>query len=124
MQPEPTMAVRTVKDPFGVRTRGELQVACQILHLDKLENGTLIDLVTIEPCSRQGRHLPAGTALSLSFDYQPMRDGQAELEAIVGNWESNGTVLDVGVHDVPTGICYQFRSGENQLILLVEERRS
>jgi len=113
-----------VKDPFGVRTRGELQVACQILHLDKLEHGTLIDIVTIEPCTRGEQHLPAGTALSLSFDYQPMRDGQEELEAIVGNWESKGTVLEVEVHDAPTGICYQFRSGENQLILLVEERRN
>jgi len=113
-----------VKDPFSVRARGELKVACQILHLDRLDHGTLIDIVTIEPCERNGEHLPAGTALSLGFDYEPMRDGQAELESIVGNWESRGTVLQVEVHDAPTGICYQFSSGENQLILLVEERRS
>jgi hypothetical protein len=111
-----------VKDPFGVKTLGRLQVACQILHLDRLEHGTLIDLVTIEPCERSGEPLPAGTTLSLGFDYEPLRDGQAELEAVVGRWERKGTVLDVEVHDAPTGICYQFSSGDNQLILLVEER--
>lgn len=99
-------------------------MACQILHVDKLDHGTLIDIVTIEPCTRGEQQLPAGTPLSLSFDYEPLRDGQVELETIVGGWESKGTVLQVQVHDAPTGICYQFSSGENQLILLVEERRS
>lgn len=105
-----------------MKTVGQLQVACQILHLDRLDHGTLIDLVTVEPCERSGEHLPAGTTLSLGFDYEPLRDGQAELEAVVGRWERKGTVLDVEVHDAPTGICYQFSSGDNQLILLVEER--
>jgi hypothetical protein len=113
-----------VKDPFGVKTLGQLQVACQIMHVDRLEHGTLIDLVTLEPCERGVEHLPAGTPLSLGFDYEPLRDGQAELEAVVGRWEDKGTVLKVEAHDAPTGICYQFSSGENQLILLVEERRA
>jgi hypothetical protein len=111
-----------VKDPFSVKTSGRLRVACQILHVDRLDHGTLIDLVTVEPCERGMEHLPAGTALSLGFDYEPLRDGRAELEAVVGKWESQGTVLDVEVRDAPTGICYQFSSGDNQLILLVEER--
>ncbi|MGH9211577.1 MAG: hypothetical protein ACRD2C_12970 [Acidimicrobiales bacterium] len=105
-----------------MKTSGRLQVACQILHLDRLDHGTLIDLVTLEPCERGDEPIPAGTTLSLGFDYEPLRDGQAELEAVVGRWERKGTVLEVKVHDAPTGICYQFSSGDNQLILLVEER--
>jgi hypothetical protein len=97
-------------------------VACQILHLDRLDHGTLIDLVTIEPCERQGRNIPPGTALALGFDYEPSRVAQQELETLLVKWENEGTVLDVDVHDAATGVCYQFSSGDHQLVLLVEER--
>ena len=41
-----------MRDPFSVFTSGGLRVACQILHVEHLDKGTLVDLVTLEPCAQ------------------------------------------------------------------------
>lgn len=109
-----------MKDPFGVWTSGRLRVVCQIIHVEHLRKGTVVDLVTLEPCDRGLERVPAGTPLSLGFGSEPMTDAQIELEAIMGHWEAGGSLLDLEVDDMPDGLRYQFSCGDEQLILLVD----
>lgn len=112
-----------MKDPFSVWTSGRLHVVCQILHVEHLDNGTLVDLVTLEPCARGETRVPAGTPLALGFGADPLAESRVELESIMTHWETAGALLDLDVEDVPGGLRYHFTSGDEQLILLVEGRR-
>lgn len=112
-----------MKDPFKVWTSGRLHVVCQILHVEHLDNGTLVDLVTLEPCARGEARVPAGTPLALGFGSDPLEDSRAELESIMTHWETAGALLDLDVDDVPGGLRYHFSCGDEQLILLVEGHR-
>ncbi|HEY8545547.1 MAG TPA: hypothetical protein VIL36_10885 [Acidimicrobiales bacterium] len=109
-----------MRDPFGVWTSGRLQVVCQIIHVEHVDKGTVVDLVTLEPCDRGLERVPAGTPLSLGFGSEPATEAQLELEAIMTHWEQGGALLDLEVDDVPNGLRYQFRCGDEQLILLVD----
>jgi len=109
-----------VRDPFGVWTSGRLQVVCQIIHVEHLRKGTVVDLVTLEPCDRGLERVPAGTPLSLGFGAEPSTDAQLELEAIMSHWEAGGALLDLQVEDADDGLRYQFSCGDEQLILLVD----
>ena len=95
-------------------------MVCQIIHVEHLRRGTVVDLVTLEPCARGLERVPAGTPLSLGFGSEPMTDAQMELEAIMSHWEEGGALLDLEVDDVPEGLRYQFSCGDEQLILLVD----
>jgi hypothetical protein len=90
------------------------------MHVEHLRRGTVVDLVTLEPCDRGPERVPAGTPLSLGFGSEPMTDAQMELEAIMSHWEEGGALLDLEVDDVPEGLRYQFSCGDEQLILLVD----
>ena len=95
-------------------------MVCQIIHVEHLRRGTVVDLVTLEPCDRGLDRVPAGTPLSLGFGSEPMTDAQMELEAIMSHWEEGGALLDLEVDDVPEGLRYQFSCGDEQLVLLVD----
>lgn len=109
-----------MQDPFDVWTAGRLRVACQIIHVENLPNGTLVDLVTLDPCTRGPESVPAGTPMALAFGIERSADSRAQLEAIMTHWETGGAVLNVEVEDVPGGLRYEFSCGNEQLILLVD----
>jgi hypothetical protein len=109
-----------MRDPFSVFTSGGLRVACQILHVEHLDKGTLVDLVTLEPCTRGFERVPAGTPMALGFGCEPQEDTRLELETIMNHWERANALLDLEVDDVPGGLRYEFSCGDEQLVLLVE----
>jgi hypothetical protein len=109
-----------MRDPFGVFTSGRLNVVCQILHVEHLNKGTVVDLVTLEPCDRGEARVPAGFPLALGFGSEPDESTRFELESIMTHWEAGGSVLDLEVADVAGGLRYQFSCGDEQLVLLVE----
>lgn len=99
-------------------------MTCQIIHVENLQNGTLVDLVTLEPCDRGLERIPAGTPLALAFGIERAAESRAQLEAIMTHWETGGAVLHVEVEDVPGGLRYEFSCGNEQLILLVDSGSS
>jgi hypothetical protein len=107
-------------DPFDVWTAGKLRVACQIIHVENMHNGTLVDLVTLEACDRGLERIPAGTPLSLAFGIERSAESRVQLESIMTYWEAGSAVLRVEVEDVPGGLRYEFSCGDEQLILLVD----
>jgi len=109
-----------MRDPFSVFTSGKLSVVCQILHVEHLSKGTLVDLVTLEPCDRGLERVPAGTPLALGFGSEPQEDTRFELESIMSHWEQGGAMLDLQVDDVAGGLRYQFSYGNELLVLLVD----
>jgi hypothetical protein len=109
-----------VQDPFDVTTSGNLEVVCQIIHVEHLQQGTVVDLVTLEPCERGLERVPAGTPLALGFGSEPSGDARAELESIMTHWETGGALVSLQVEDVPGGLRYQFSNGNELLVLLVD----
>jgi hypothetical protein len=109
-----------MRDPFDVFTSGTLRVTCQILHVEHLAKGTLVDLVTLEPCDRGVERVPAGTPLALGFGSEPQENTRVELESIMTHWEQGNALLEVEVADVAGGLRYEFSCGNEQLVLLVE----
>jgi hypothetical protein len=111
-----------MQDPLGVGTTGPLRVACQIIRMDRHDNSAMIDLVTLEPCSRGGDSLPAGTPLTLGFRAVRVGDEWTDLEEMVEGWENRGDVLSLEVAKVARGIRYQFTDGKEELLLVLDER--
>ena len=109
-----------MQDPFDVTTSGRLKVACQIIHVEHLHQGTIVDLVTLEACDRGLERVPAGTPLALGFGSEPTGDARAELESIMTHWETADAVVHLEVDDVPGGLRYQFSYGNELLVLLVD----
>jgi hypothetical protein len=56
-----------------------LRVAGQIVHTDRVPDGTLVDLITLEPCQWGGDRVAAGTPLTLGFT-ATKPEAQAELD--------------------------------------------
>lgn len=110
-----------MEDPFGVRTVGALRVTCQIIHVGRRDGATLIDLVTLAPCTRGETELPAGTPLTVGFVSRYTHEDRVALENVVGEWETRDAVLVLEVADLAGGICYQFTDREEQLLLVLDE---
>lgn len=105
---------------FG-RSRGKhLRVACQILHIDEVADGTLIDLIALEPSEWDGHRVAAGTPFTLGFA-AVKAEAQSELEAMMRVWEDACAVLDVVVDEEPDGLRYEFISGHHQLVVTVDD---
>lgn len=111
-----------MRDPLGVWTSGALDVACQIVRVEHLAHGTLVDLVTLEACDRGRERVPAGTPLALGFGSEPSEDTRTSLETVMSDWESSCALLHLRVDDVPLGLRYHFSSGDRFLTLLVQDR--
>jgi hypothetical protein len=107
-------------NPFQ-QLRGHLRVACQIVHLQQAEGGTLIDMITLEPSQGNGRRVDAGTPFALGFVGR-RSDAQSELEATMRAWEQGCVVLDLTVDEEPQGLRYEFTAGHHQFVVIVHDR--
>jgi hypothetical protein len=97
-------------------------VVCQIVRVEHLPHGTLVDIVTLEPCRRGTDRLPAGTPLALGFGSEPSEDTRSSLETVMTLWDTTGALLDLHVEEMPLGLRYHFSCGDRFLTLLVEDR--
>ena len=108
-------------DPLDVRTTGDLRVTCQIIRVDRHDDATVIDLVTVDPCWQGHAELPAGTPLTLGFRITHLRDERRELERIMDGWETGDAVLVLEAAGVGQGIGYQFCDGQQHVVMVLEE---
>lgn len=113
-----------MQDPLSVSETGSLRTACQIIRIDRCDNAVMIDLVTLEPCSRGSQRWPAGMPLTLGFRALHLDDEWLELEQIVAGWERHGRVVVLEATKVARGIRYQFTDGDEELLLVLDERPS
>jgi hypothetical protein len=97
-----------------------MRVACQVLHIDKVPDGTLIDLIALESSDWHGRSVLAGTPFTLGFS-AIQEDAQHDLDAMMRAWEQTCAVLDVVVDEQPEGLRYEFSSGHHQLVVNVDD---
>ena len=113
-----------MQDPLSVSRTGSLRTACQIIRIDRYDSAVMIDLVTLESCSRGSQRWPAGTPLTMAFRAVHLDDEWLELEEIVAGWESRGQVVVLEASQVANGIRYQFTDGDEELLLVLDERPS
>lgn len=111
-----------MRDPLGVRSSGVLDVACQIVHMQHLAHGTLVDLVTLEPCDRGRARVPAGTPVTLAFGADPSDQARSSIESTMTLWDTTCTPLQLHVGNAPEGLRYHFTGGDRFLTVLVEDR--
>jgi hypothetical protein len=102
----------------------KLRTTCQIVHVERVGAGTVIDLVTLDDCRVGGQDVPAGAALALGFDAVPPGAPCQDLEAVMGYWEAIGALVDLEVVDVDAGRATRYRfSAQDGLALLVQSER-
>jgi hypothetical protein len=105
-------------NPFR-QLRGHIRVACQIVYLQQVDGGTLIDMVTLEPSRWDGRHVDAGTPFALGFAASHP-GAQSELEGTMRTWEQACVVVDLMIDEEPQGLRYEFTTGHHQLVVQVD----
>lgn len=98
---------------------GCVRLACQIVHLDRMTGGTMVDLVAMEPFEWSGGRMESGTPLTLAFA-TVAPEAQAELDATLRPWERDGDVLHLAIDELPAGLRYSFAAGGRQLVLTVD----
>jgi hypothetical protein len=102
----------------------KLHTTCQVVHVERVGAGTVIDLVTLEDCLVGGQDVPAGAAVALGFDAVPLGAACQDLEAVMGYWEAIGALVDLEVVDVDAGRATRYRfSCQDGLALLVQAER-
>jgi hypothetical protein len=109
-----------VRNPFAQRNSSHLRVVCQIVRVATGPDGTLIDLITLEPLLRDGERLAAGTPFALTFTAAEPA-AQVELDATVRVWEQACAVIDVAVDESPAGLRYEFATDHHQLVVTVDD---
>lgn len=112
-----------MKDPLGVLSSGARDVACQIVHMEPLAHGTLVDLVTLEPCDRGRARVPAGTPVTLAFGADPS-EARSSVESTMTLWDVACTAVRLHVGNAPEGLRYHFTGGGRSLTVLVRPRLS
>lgn len=110
-------------DPFGAWSSGGVQVACQVVHLEGPVDGTVIDLVMLEPWRNGIEHLPAGTPLAIRFGTGAVVEDSRRLRAIMARWEQLCAVVTFTVEQAPGGLECRFSSGDLDLVVTVEAPR-
>lgn len=117
----PPTSDRAVKDQRRATCR--LRATCQIVRVERQASGTLVDLVTLEPCRLGDRRVPPGTALALGFRPGPTADGAGQLATTAGRWEADGAVINMAVNDTSQGTRYRFTCPDDRMALLVDAER-
>lgn len=107
-------------NPFRQLRAGRVRFACQIVRLEHLTGGTLVDIVTLEPSRWGGQRVAAGTPFALGFATTDPRE-QEQLDTTMGAWEEGCSVLEVTVEDGRDIQRYQFVSDLHQLVVTVED---
>ncbi|HLM62677.1 MAG TPA: hypothetical protein VK306_00130 [Acidimicrobiales bacterium] len=100
-----------------------LRAACQIVHVERVGPGTMIDLVTLGDGRMGTTAVPAGSPLALGFGSEPAGGDCHDLRAVMGYWEAIGVVLLVEVAETAHGARYRFSSPDDGLAVLVETDR-
>jgi hypothetical protein len=113
-----------VNDPLGVLSSGALDVACQIVHMEPSANGTLVDLVTLEPYQRGDTRVPAGTPVNLAFGADRSDPARLNMESTMTLWDVACTTVHLHVGNAPEGLRYHFTGGDRTLTVLVRPRLS
>ncbi|HYZ97103.1 MAG TPA: hypothetical protein VE575_00030 [Acidimicrobiales bacterium] len=106
-------------EPFQEGQSTHLRVSCQIIHREREADGTLIDLVTLEPTTFAGMTVPAGTPFPLAFA-GGAPGALHEVDARMRLWEEACAVLDVAVGEDPRGVRYEFAAGHQQVVVTVD----
>jgi hypothetical protein len=117
--PEPAVAFEAAPVPSARK----LQAPCQIVRVEQVGPGTMIDLITLRPCDVAGQAVPSGTPLALGFGPVPPGAACQDLEAVMGYWEAIGAVVDLEVVESPQATRYRFDCREDGLALLVQSER-
>ena len=123
---DPTLvaADQAVKDQLELRVTRRLRTTCQIVYVDRLDDGTLIDLVTLDGCRLGAQAVPAGTALALGFGPVPVGADCQDLDAVMGYWEAIGAVVELEVVETARVARYRFACPEDGLALVVQSERA
>jgi hypothetical protein len=117
--PEPALA-------FDAHTRPtrRLRAPCQIVRVEQVGPGTVIDLITLGACDVSGEAVPSGTPLALGFGPVPPGAACQDLEAVMGYWEAIGAVVDLEVVESAQATRYRFDCRDDGLALLVQSERA
>jgi hypothetical protein len=120
---DPTLVAEAVKDHLGVRIV-RLRTTCQVLYVERVDGGTLIDLVTLDDCRVGSQAVPAGTVLALGFGPVPAGADCQDLDAVMGYWEAIGALVELEVVESGRVAHYRFACREDGLALLVQSERA
>lgn len=107
-------------NPFRQLRAGRVSFACQIVHLEHITGGTLVDLVTLEPSRWAGQRVAAGTPFTLGFATTDAGE-QEQLDTTMAAWAEGCSILEVTIEDGKDVQRYQFASERHQLVVTVED---
>ena len=114
-----------MRNPFGPWTFRLQGVACQIVYVEHAaegaDEGTVVDLVTLEPSTHGHEPIPAGTPLALAFDARAIGasgSGRAALAMLLTCWEREDAVVDLVIDHDRGGLRYELSSGHDRLVLV------
>lgn len=122
--PAPADATPAPADAAPARALCRLQAPCQIVRVEQVRAGTVIDLVTFGPCRLGDDIVPAGSPLALGFGPVPPDAACQEIEAVMGYWEAIGAVVDLDVAESDQVTRYRFDCRDDGLALLVQAERT
>lgn len=122
--PAASSATPAPADAAPARALCRLQAPCQIVRVEQVRAGTVIDLVTFGPCRLGDDIVPAGSPLALGFGPVPPDAACQELEAVMGYWEAIGAVVDLDVAESDQVTRYRFDCRDDGLALLVQAERT
>jgi hypothetical protein len=105
--------------PDDVETR-RLRMTCQIVHVERVGPGTMIDLAALGTGRMGAMPVPAGSVLALGFGPEPPGASCQDLQAVMGYWEALGVVVDLEVAETATVTRYRFSCPDDGLAVLVE----
>ena len=111
-------------DPFTVHTAGDIAVTCQLIHVARRGQATVIDLITLEPSDREGEQLPAGTPVTLGFDTDEHDEQRRQLNELLERWQVEDSPLTLEASAATSGIRYRFSDGVELLTLYLDEAPS
>ena len=117
---EPSVAY----DALPPEATRRLQAPCQIVRVERVGPGTVIDLVTLGRCTVAGEAVPSGTPLALGFGAAPPGASCQDLDAVMGYWEAIGAVVDLEVVVSVRATHYRFACRDDGLALLVQAERA
>lgn len=104
-------------DRFPAWALGGVHVACQVLRHESQLDGTVIDLMTLEPYMDGVEQVPAGTPVALRFGSRPLDDIR-KLDVIMSRWAQRGTVLRVTIDQAAGGLHFRFSADDLDLLVV------
>jgi hypothetical protein len=103
-----------MRNPYRIADRLRLDVACQVVHLERGESASIVDLVTLAPAAIGHRPVPAGSPLAIRF---AARDASAACADALQEWERDGVVVELSVRRARRGIRCTLALGPHRMTL-------